>query len=56
MIIQIQWGIIVDNEFIKSTLRKAEEQKVWYESWGAYFAKIYTWFTEAIYKRTEVVV
>ena len=56
MIIQIQWGIIVDNEFIKSTLRKAEEQKVWYESWGAYFNKIYKWFSQAIYNRTKVIV
>ena len=55
-IIQIQWGIKVDNSFILLTLQKAEKDKVFFSAWGAYFSKIYKWFSQAIYLRTKVVV
>jgi len=56
MILQLNWWIVVDNTFIINTLVQAEKDKVWYQSWGAYYSKIYQWFTEKILERTEVVV
>lgn len=54
MIIQLQWGIIVDEKFIKETLKVAEKEKKWFESWWAYFAEIYNWFVWKIKERTDV--
>jgi len=54
MIIQIQWWIRVDNSFIVATAKKAEIDKVWRETWWAYFKKVYQWFSDNIYERTQV--
>ena len=51
-ICQIQWGIKSNNEWIISTLEEAENNKAWYETWGAYFWKIYTWFGGWFKKKT----
>ena len=53
-ILQLQWGITVDNDFIIKTLQEAEKDKVWYETRGAYFWKIYERFSKKIYERTGV--
>lgn len=53
-ILQLQWGITVDNDFIIKTLQEAEKDKVWYETRGAYFWKLYERFSKKIYERTWV--
>jgi len=53
-ILQIQYWIQVDNKFIKATLKKAEKDKVRYESYWAYFAEIYQWFCDEVYYKTKV--
>ncbi len=53
-IVQIQWGVKVPNQFIIDTLFQAEKDKVFYEAWGAYFGRIYKWFSAKIYNRTEI--
>lgn len=53
-ILQIQYWIKVKNSFIIKVLRSAEKDKVWYESWWAYFWKIYNWFVVEIFKMYEV--
>ena len=53
-IIQIQWGVQVDNKFIIETLKLAETEKAWYQTWGAYFQKLYNWFVLKIYERTKL--
>jgi len=54
MILQLNWGIQVDNKFILDTLIIAQRDKVWNETWWAYYNTIYKWFTEKIFERTEV--
>ena len=54
MILQLQWWIKVDNDFIIKTLKKAKKDKVFFESRGAYFSQIYIWFATAIFNRTQV--
>jgi hypothetical protein len=53
-IIQIQWGIKVTNDFIIQALQEAEKDKAFYETWGAYFGKIYNWFASAILRKANV--
>lgn len=48
-IVSDQWGLILYNKEIIKTLRKAEQDKVWWESWGAYFSSIYRWFVWYIF-------
>jgi len=48
MIIQLQWGVIVNNDYIKKTLKEAEKDKTWGQSWGAYFSIIYKWFVKEV--------
>ena len=55
-ILQLQWWIQVEDKFIVKTLKKAEQDKVWNQSWGAYFSVIYNWFVEQILIRTWLVV
>ena len=54
MILQLNWGIQVENKFIINTLVEAQKDKVWNEARGSYYNTIYKWFTEKIYERTEV--
>jgi len=51
--VKLQWGIIVSNKLIKATLIVAEKDKVWHQSWGAYFAIIYNWFVAKILEITK---
>jgi hypothetical protein len=44
MIVQLQWWINFTNEYIIKACEEAEKDKAWYESWWAYFDKVYTWF------------
>jgi hypothetical protein len=55
-ILQLQWWIQVEDKFIVKTLKKAEQDKVWNQSWGSYFSIIYNWFVEQILIRTWLVV
>jgi len=55
-ILQLNWWIKVEDQFIIDTLVKAEKDKAWYEAWWAYFSKIYSWFTDKIKLRTWVTV
>jgi len=53
-IVKLQWWITVSNKLIKDTLVVAEKEKVWYQSWWAYFAIIYDWFVIKVFERTQV--
>lgn len=48
-IIMDQWHLILFNEEVIKVLRQAEEEKVWWEAWWAYFSKIYDWFVWYIF-------
>ena len=48
MIVQIQWAIRFENEYLVATAKKAERDKVWSETWGAHFNVIYQWFVDQI--------
>lgn len=50
-ILRIQWGLVVDNKYIIEVLKQAERDKVWGETWWAYFRIIYNWFTGWFYKQ-----
>jgi hypothetical protein len=41
----MQWGITVDNKYIIDVLQAAQKDKMWNESWWAYFKFIYNWYT-----------
>ena len=51
-ILQIQWGIVVDNKFIIEVTKKAEKDKVWFQARGSFFSKLYSWFCDKIKERT----
>lgn len=50
-IIRIQWGLHVTNQYIIDVLKQAEKDKVWWETWWAYFRIIYNWFTGYFYNK-----
>lgn len=47
-IVKLQWGLVYASDKKIRTLKIAEKEKVWNESWGAYFWQIYKWFTDKI--------
>jgi len=49
MIVQLQWWINFSNEYIVKACHEAEKDKAWYETWWAYFDKVYKWFVWKIY-------
>ncbi len=51
-IIQLQWGIKYTNDFIIETLKIAEKDKAFFETWWAYFDIIYNWFSTKIFEYT----
>lgn len=55
-ILQLNWGIMVDNSFIIKTAIQAETDWVYDRKWGAYYATIYQYFCDKILERTDVVV
>lgn len=54
MIFQLQWGFIVNNDYIINTLKQAEKEKAWNQSWGAYFSTIYKWFVDKMYDMLKI--